>query len=333
LTVQQQPLPPFTPLWGRQHPWIWSAVQGVGAGVTLGGMMRFEGQTSIAAAWAVGGIMGVFGLIVGRILIDRPPWEPAWSRNIPFLNPRTMPRWTALSLPLVGLSILASHVSSGAIERRVWEIVWAVVVALLMGWLGYLQWRHFEEIRRVTAPLPLDPHAPPQPPPAGVWPGIHEQIMPSMAPATSGMATPLRRLGARAIDVFILFFVAGGIAEGVAGTKSEDEFGNALLIAFLGVWTVSEIVLIALRGQTLGKMIVGIRVARNDEGQPPGLGRAFMRWFAMAALYVTIVLGPIASAWMLWDKQRQTLYDKAAGTIVLRAQKPVRAVGFTELTP
>lgn len=71
-----------------------------------------------------------------------------------------------------------------------------------------------------------------------------------------------------------------------------------------------------LRGQTPGKMLVGIRVV-DAAGAIPGLRRAFMRevvgkFLSSTAFYVGFL-------WPIWDAQRQAWHDKIAETWVVTA--------------
>jgi len=68
------------------------------------------------------------------------------------------------------------------------------------------------------------------------------------------------------------------------------------------------------KGQTLGKMAVGIRVFDLAQGGPIGYGRAFIRYIGRIASTIPIFLGYF---WMLWDKEKQTWHDKFAGSVVV----------------
>jgi uncharacterized RDD family membrane protein YckC len=68
------------------------------------------------------------------------------------------------------------------------------------------------------------------------------------------------------------------------------------------------------RGQTLGKMAVGIRVISFADGGPIGYGRAFLRWLGRILSGAVILLGYL---WMLWDRERQTWHDKFANAVVV----------------
>ncbi|MFP5362192.1 MAG: RDD family protein [Thermoleophilia bacterium] len=68
------------------------------------------------------------------------------------------------------------------------------------------------------------------------------------------------------------------------------------------------------RGQTVGKMAVGIRVYDLAGGGPIGYGRAFIRYIGRYVSAIVLLLGYF---WMLWDKEKQTWHDKFAGSVVV----------------
>ena len=70
-----------------------------------------------------------------------------------------------------------------------------------------------------------------------------------------------------------------------------------------------------LRGQTPGKMVVGIQVLTR-EGAVPGIGRALLRE-VIGKLVSTVVLF-IGYLWVAFDPHEQGWHDKIAGTYVIR---------------
>jgi uncharacterized RDD family membrane protein YckC len=68
------------------------------------------------------------------------------------------------------------------------------------------------------------------------------------------------------------------------------------------------------RGQTLGKRVFGIRVIDLARGGPIGTGRGFIRNIVRLLSWMAFGLGYL---WMLWDREKQTWHDKAAGTVVV----------------
>jgi uncharacterized RDD family membrane protein YckC len=74
--------------------------------------------------------------------------------------------------------------------------------------------------------------------------------------------------------------------------------------------------MLVARGQTLGKMALGIRVVARDGGNP-SFGTAFLREIIGKLVSgIPLCLGYL---WMLWDPEQQTWHDKMAGTHVERA--------------
>ena len=67
-------------------------------------------------------------------------------------------------------------------------------------------------------------------------------------------------------------------------------------------------------GQTVGKLAMGIRVIRFDNGGPLGWGTAIIRNLARIISGLVCYLGYL---WMLWDPEKQTWHDKIAGTVVV----------------
>ena len=99
-----------------------------------------------------------------------------------------------------------------------------------------------------------------------------------------------------------------------------------LLALGLAAALLYELPLVAVCGQTVGKMLTNTKVVRTADGAIPGWGRASARW---AVLYlpllvpivgILVVLLVVASP--LFDSRRRGWHDKAAGTIVLRVPEP-----------
>jgi uncharacterized RDD family membrane protein YckC len=74
---------------------------------------------------------------------------------------------------------------------------------------------------------------------------------------------------------------------------------------------------IGLKGQTLGKMVLGIKVV-NAAGSQPGLGEAALR--EVLGKIVSSVVIYIGFLWIIWDGQKQGWHDKIASTHVIRVE-------------
>jgi uncharacterized RDD family membrane protein YckC len=116
-----------------------------------------------------------------------------------------------------------------------------------------------------------------------------------------------RRLLALIIDWLACLLITSAILRGVHhGIPFSVAIGQARGWT-LGVFAAEVFVLTALTGFTLGKRLLGIRVARID-GRPVGLVSALLRTVLLLLVVPPLVL----------DKDLRGLHDKAAKTIVIR---------------
>jgi uncharacterized RDD family membrane protein YckC len=76
---------------------------------------------------------------------------------------------------------------------------------------------------------------------------------------------------------------------------------------YVGFWT--------WRGQTPGKMLLGLRVARESDGSPPGVARSILRYVGYLISGFVLFIGFI---WIAFDSRKQGWHDKIAGTVVVR---------------
>jgi uncharacterized RDD family membrane protein YckC len=67
-------------------------------------------------------------------------------------------------------------------------------------------------------------------------------------------------------------------------------------------------------GQTVGMRAIGIRVIDAETGGRVDYGRCVVRYLVAMLSGLALLLGYL---WMLWDPERQTWHDKAAGTFVV----------------
>lgn len=110
-------------------------------------------------------------------------------------------------------------------------------------------------------------------------------------------ATPGRRLGAYSLDLVISIFT--------------------LYIGWI-VWFIFT----AQRGQTPGKQLVGLYVVREDGSRAGGWYMWLREWLVKGLLFGLIgavtagIVSLLAMLWLLWDRDRQCLWDKVASTHV-----------------
>ena len=179
--------------------------------------------------------------------------------------------------------------------------------------------------------------------------GNGRQVEPA-SPAARGVARVIDSLihAALGIGGLLLVFLATFC---IWCATHETNSGQVALgaLALIG-WVLYEPVMVAWRGQTLGKAICRIRIIRTADGETPNLWQAVVRWAVPAAAGVatTLIASPVIAdvkadavrilvmfaAWApLYltsllgnDDQRRGWHDKAARTIVVRVAAPVRHV-------
>lgn len=134
------------------------------------------------------------------------------------------------------------------------------------------------------------------------------------------------RLAARIVDWFALGVMLTVIERAVWGSSLEDEpftFRFFMWTApFAAIAAVYEIALVATRGHTFGKFILGISIAQVDSSLRPGWKRSFRRW----ALPNLLLLIPYAGVFLtllcylspLWNRERRGWHDRFAATSVLK---------------
>jgi uncharacterized RDD family membrane protein YckC len=113
-----------------------------------------------------------------------------------------------------------------------------------------------------------------------------------------------RRFAAYVID-WIVLLVVSGILGAMAGAGGGILGGIIGIVYVIGFW--------AWRGQTPGKMAMGVQIVMAD-GSPIGLGRAVLRYIGY--IVSGIILG-IGFLMIGWDRRKQGLHDKIAGTVVV----------------
>lgn len=127
-----------------------------------------------------------------------------------------------------------------------------------------------------------------------------------------------RRLAAMLYESILLaalFLVAGFLVVGLTGTVDtllERLFYQGYLLLCAGAYLV-----LSWRwgGQTLAMKTWHIRLV-DQAGQRPGLGRCLARYLLAVA---GLLLGGVGILWALWDRDRQFLHDRLAGTRLVRS--------------
>ena len=138
----------------------------------------------------------------------------------------------------------------------------------------------------------------------------------------------VRRLGAFLIDQLLLFAVVIGLTVAVGvdtGDITDAEANSVLAVSLIGVALsiAYHTVSVARFGRTVGKGLLGLRVVALPAGQQVAWSYAALRALVPSAAVLLPVVGNLAGLavylWAVFDKRRQGLHDKLAGTLVTQA--------------
>ena len=143
------------------------------------------------------------------------------------------------------------------------------------------------------------------------------------------LAPPGGRIVARLIDAIIC--VAAFVVVWV-GALLIEFVGDAGILVFLvilllifGFALFYEIAFVAMWGATPGKILLGYEVIGENGESPPGIGRAVRRWLPNLASAIPILgtfaflgIAGLSILFLFSDDRRQTIYDRLAGTYVVR---------------
>ncbi len=144
----------------------------------------------------------------------------------------------------------------------------------------------------------------------------------------NALAKPWMRAVARIADTMIVsapFVVIVIAVLAITGHLNDDEFPLWVRPLWAVLAVAYEAPLVAWRGQTVGKLALGIKVARLDNGRPPLWWQSTMR-IGLPAVLMSIPnpLGIVAASALYfsssWDVMGRGGHDKAAGTVVVASR-------------
>ncbi len=135
-----------------------------------------------------------------------------------------------------------------------------------------------------------------------------------------------RRFAAFFIDAIIILIVRVLIPfEGFFFWNNQPAWYFVPLIAisnlvFMLVTVAYSVVFWAWRGQTLGKMVMNIKVLRGD-GSNITIGYALLRYLGYIVCVLMLGAGFL---WIAFDSRKQGIHDKIADTVVVKLPEPTR---------
>ena len=195
-------------------------------------------------------------------------------------------------------------------------------------------------ITEAPAPAPPPPFAPPEDafgftlPAAVTAPSRPGTMFEPGAPIEMEMGSDFRPAGfwirfvATIVDSAILFvvmfvlFIAIAIGAGVKAALGDPAnlahmvlgLGSALTIVSLVIPMLYEVIFVGLRGQTPGKILLGLKIIRMDAGEVDYV-KAFIRWVGKLVSGFILGIGYLMAA---FTANKRALHDLIAGTRVIR---------------
>ena len=164
---------------------------------------------------------------------------------------------------------------------------------------------------------------PPPPPPGYGGPQYGAQVgtgLPTGMPPFAGWG---QRAGAWLIDNLIAV-IGIWLTEGAYSYNSwatGTRVLGVIIVAVGVIWAVYNAYLAGQTGQSTGKRMAGIRLARFTDGQPIGPWFGVLRLFMNVVFWaVCVIPGLLNYLWPLWDKKSQTWSDKIASSVVVQAR-------------
>lgn len=124
------------------------------------------------------------------------------------------------------------------------------------------------------------------------------------------------RFGAAIIDAIVVWFLISILNFFISLLRVNYTFFTYSMVSLVGpllyYWLFT-----GLKGQTLGKMLVGIKVV-NTQGDRPGLASAALR--EIPGKIISAIVFCLGFLWIAWDMQKQGWHDKLAATYVLKVE-------------
>ncbi|MFS8200798.1 RDD family protein [Streptomyces sp. CWNU-52B] len=114
--------------------------------------------------------------------------------------------------------------------------------------------------------------------------------------------------------VLLVAYLPAVIGAAIGTDSAAAIFGLITFVAIIGV-AIWMLVQEGRTGQTIGKKALGIRLLREIDGRPLGVGMAFVRRLAHFLDSVACYIGWL---WPLWDAKKQTFADKVCSSVVVK---------------
>lgn len=114
---------------------------------------------------------------------------------------------------------------------------------------------------------------------------------------------------------FVIDLVIVGVIQGASTAILVPVMGPLVVIPIYLISPLYFVLLTGLKGQTLGKMAMGVKIV-NARGESPGIWRALLR--ETIGKFVSSVFFMLGYLWAGWDSRKRAWHDYIAGTYPIR---------------
>ena len=129
------------------------------------------------------------------------------------------------------------------------------------------------------------------------------------------------RVGASIIDTILILLITSPLlymlygAQAFSSTQIVQGPGDVLLSYVFPI--VATILFWIYRSATPGKMLMNVKIIREEDGGPPTKGQCILRYVGYIVSSIALCLGLL---WVAFDKRKQGWHDKMAKTLVVRTR-------------
>lgn len=164
-------------------------------------------------------------------------------------------------------------------------------------------------------------YPPPPPPESGPQYGGGQYGVTGQPPGMPPYARWGQRAGAWLIDN-IVAVIGIGVVDAAYYNWGDGPRVTGWILAVIGVvWALYNAYLAGTTGQSTGKRLLNIRLARYADGQVVGPAFALLRLFMNVVFWVICFIpGVLNYLWPLWDQKSQTWSDKIATSVVVQTR-------------
>jgi uncharacterized RDD family membrane protein YckC len=148
------------------------------------------------------------------------------------------------------------------------------------------------------------------------------------SPVAGELAGRWSRLGAAIIDGLLALVILWCISMLTPFNVFKPALGGGLMVLMIkntlvgfAIFLILHGYLLQTRGQTIGKMLLGIRILRTDGSRATLARLAGLRYFANSVLALVPVVGwlyGLLDSLMIFRQSRKCLHDNLADTIVVK---------------